>query len=144
MQNFNNHQVIQSSSQAPLIALGERLRQLRYHWPIFVIGMLLTVGCGFLYLRVTPQKYEVQASINLEPVRNLPLTNASSDEPERSREKSFVEDEIAVLTSQLLVSKVIRDLNLHITYKTDVPFLNQDLGIDSPLLMEFGGPEEQK
>ena len=88
MQNFNNHQVIQSSSQAPLIALGERLRQLRYHWPIFVIGMLLTVGCGFLYLRVTPQKYEVQASINLEPVRNLPLTNASSDEPERSREKS--------------------------------------------------------
>lgn len=144
MQNFNNHQVIQSSSQAPLIALGERLRQLRYHWPIFIIGMLLTVGCGYIYLNLTPQKYEVQASINLEPLRDLSLTSNPSTEPDRSNDKSFVEDEIAVLTSQLLVSKVIQDLNLNVSYKLDKPFLGQDLGIDSPLLMEVLDQEEQK
>ncbi len=40
-----------------------------YHWPLFVLGLVLAVVGAFYYLRVTDPTYEVKAALEFKDLR---------------------------------------------------------------------------
>jgi tyrosine-protein kinase Etk/Wzc len=87
-----------------------------YHWPIFIIGILLAFAAAFFYLRYTPPVYHVKASLLIKDPQNdngniLKELNLFPD-------TKVLDNEMEILRSKTLMEQVVKKLNLNIGYQT--------------------------
>ncbi|MBR9757521.1 MAG: polysaccharide biosynthesis tyrosine autokinase [Algicola sp.] len=91
----------------------EIYRYLRY-WPWFAASVLLALILAVGYLRYTPKVYNTQAQVKIVdeseglelPTSGLVLNSGNIN----------LENEIAIMTSYLILEQVVRDLNLNTTF----------------------------
>ena len=89
------------------------------NWKWFVLGFLVALCLGFLYLRIATPTYKVSSSLimkdtwysgspseNIDDQLNFALSGGSTN----------VANELLVMQSQTLIRKVINKLNLHTSY----------------------------
>lgn len=87
----------------------EITRYLRY-WPWFIFAVFTTICSAYLYLRYAPRIYETTAKIKiLDESEGLELPTAALI---LNRSNINLENEREILTSYLIVERVVRDLNL--------------------------------
>lgn len=98
------------------VDLRELLGKYIYHWPIFVIAVILAFSCAFLYLRYSTKIYNVKATILIKddkqeavnPFKGMGLASDSRG----------LENEMEILQSKTLMKQVVQELDVNITYKT--------------------------
>lgn len=96
------------------------LKRCLFHWPLFIVILILSVGLARYYLQVTKPVYEITASLKFK----VPTTSAGTyDRPNPSQQlldpvskPIIVENEIEVIRSQKLISKVVDSLQLWVSY----------------------------
>ncbi len=89
------------------------------YWKWFALSILITYGISFVYLRYTPNQYEVATTILIEDENNNGLVSdlrALEEIGVVGNNKTLVENEIGVLKSYTLMESVAKDLNLNIRY----------------------------
>ncbi len=118
---------------APAAALAA-LRLLRKHWPILLVASLVAAALGLVYSKSQPRVYEAATMLEFDPDVVRPL--ADKTDPFREMASSwdnheFYETQYKVMTSDRVLSAVVRDLGL----QSDPSFAGKD-GAAHPLPLD--------
>jgi tyrosine-protein kinase Etk/Wzc len=98
-----------------------------YHWPLFVLCLLLAMAGAYFYLQNATPSYEVSATILVKDEKKSPQDKAALPELEQSSSPKNAESEIEILRSKNLVSQVVNNLQLWTTYKVKQGLKTKDL-----------------
>lgn len=106
-----------------------------YHWPLFLLALLLFLPMAYLYLSSTSPSYEIKASVILKDNKNAQeMKESALHEIDLINSSKIVENEIEILKSRQLITQVITDLRLWLNYSYQDGFRKVDLYGRSPIL----------
>lgn len=115
------------NEEAENINIGEVLNKYLYHWPIFLMGILICALGAFLYLRYTKPLYEVSSTILIKDQKKNGGGGDLLNDLDLFGGSKIVENEIEILQSKVLMRKVVSRLNLNVKYQTEGRVINSDL-----------------
>lgn len=117
------------------VNLREILSRYIYHWPLFVIGIILCFALAFLYLRYTRPIYKIDSTLLIKDDKKGATGGAADllNELDMFGSSKVVDNEIEILKSKSLMRKVIDRLNLSVTYKTEGRVVDSDIYTDKPI-----------
>ena len=101
------------------INLREEIEKYMYHWKWFALGVTVALLTAFLYLRYTPNQYEVSTTILIDDEDNGGLASelsAFEDLGLLGGSQTSLENEIELLKSRSLLERVVKDLELNVAY----------------------------
>jgi capsular exopolysaccharide synthesis family protein len=103
--------------EKPIDFAGQFFKYLTY-WKWFIISLIVCLALAFIYLKITPNNYEVTTSILLKDDQK----GGGSTEMNAFKEmglftqKNNVDNELEALNKSLMVEQVVRELGLYATY----------------------------
>jgi tyrosine-protein kinase Etk/Wzc len=83
------------------------------YWPAFLILFLLGGGLSYLYLKVTPKRYESTASILIKDEKKGQEDSKMEEVLNVFNTKKIVENEIEILRSNEVISEVVSNMGLY-------------------------------
>ena len=122
--------------------LRDSLKPYTRYWYWFVIGLIATFICAFLYLRYSTPVYEIKAKVIIKDKSNSSGFLELAAIPELGNimsryGNSVIEDEIAVFSSKRLISKVVDKLDLNTVYRSVGNVKTSELYTASPFRIQF-------
>ncbi|MFB9844542.1 GumC family protein [Mucilaginibacter ginsenosidivorans] len=126
-------------SNEELLNFREILGKYLYHWPLYILLLIICGGAGFVYSKLVKPGYEVKASIVLTDDRDNKTSHKDVlDQLEVTDAPQVVENEIQILKSRNLISRVVYDLKLYINYSRESKLVKkEDLYKKSPVEFEL-------
>jgi capsular exopolysaccharide synthesis family protein len=125
------------SNKNVIIDLGDLFKKLMFHWPLYLIVLLIAAGGAFAYLKYARPRYMSSAKLYLKDekkngeetdlLKSLSLFNSGKN----------IENEMEVLKSPILVEKVIRDNRFNLRYYVKGTFRNEEIYDQNPLTLNF-------
>ncbi len=107
--------IIPQERKKPLNIKGLILSYL-YHWPLFAIALLITVTLAVVYMQTSNPVYEISATLIIKDNKKAPEQQSALSEIDLLNSSKLIENEIEVLKSNLLISQVVKELELGISY----------------------------
>ena len=105
------------------IDLREVYEKFRYNYKWFILGVVLALLATYIYLRYTPNQYEVNASILIDDKENGGGMNSELAALVGlgllGDTKTSLDTEIDVIKSRTLMQRVVKDLKLNVTWYID-------------------------
>jgi capsular exopolysaccharide synthesis family protein len=96
------------------IDIKSEIKQYLRYWPWFVITLLLTLVSAYLYLRYAPRVFETYSKVKiLDESEGLELPTSAFI---FKRTNINLENEIEIISSYLIMEKVVRELNLNTSF----------------------------
>ena len=140
-QLFENSLHVKNEDQDSVIQIRDLMDKYTYHWKWFLFSLFLALGLAFTYLRFANAIYEVSAAILINEDQSTGLNtelSAFQDIGLITGPKTSIINEIGVLKSKSLMRKVIKEMDLNITYFHKKNFKNIELYKNStPFKMNF-------
>jgi len=100
------------------------------HWPWFVLSLIITMGAAYLYLRYQSNIYNTKATILIKDEGNRAASELAAFQDigvASGLNASGFENEMYILKSNSLTERVVRKLNLHVTYISEGSFRSSEL-----------------
>ncbi len=98
----------------------EWVARFAHHWKVFLITIVVSISCAYVYLRYTTPLYRVNAKIIInDPAKGqsgIEVSVFSDITAGQSQHAGGVDKEIEILTSGSLNRKVVDSLNYNISY----------------------------
>jgi tyrosine-protein kinase Etk/Wzc len=120
---------------------GDLVKKYLFHWPLFVLGVILFVALAFFYLQVAKPVYPIVATLEFKGPTSSEGTfikksgdNASLDPISTP---VIVENEIEVMQSKKIMYKVVNDLQLWVGYTLKSDGANEDLYKRTPAKFQY-------
>jgi uncharacterized protein involved in exopolysaccharide biosynthesis len=134
------------------IDIKKELAYYFFFWPWFVATILITLSAAYFFLRYADRVYESTAQIQIKTDSD-PASFLMTDLDPFNMDKVVVENDIAVITSQHILSQVVERLDLQtsiydqgiikssLQFKNDLPFQVQfeELAWDQQWTLEVTG-----
>ena len=124
MENYNNIQQNNLASQqnegeGMEISLSGIWKFFTGNWFWFLISVVVCLGVGMLYCKISPKIYSSSALIYVDEnaSRSVKSDVTSMTNLRMMRQTSVVDNEAAIIRSHTLMAKVVENLNLNVTYK---------------------------
>jgi tyrosine-protein kinase Etk/Wzc len=103
-----------------------------YHWPLFLIGVLITTAIAYYNLRSEKPVYISSARILV--TNGSPSGESSALEKLNVTDKSKgIENEIEIIKSRPVVGQAVKSLNLWITYEEVGKYYQKDIYATTPV-----------
>jgi len=125
MQDDNKYKAFyidDSEQQDDEINIREAFEKYSYHWRWFLLGVVIALTAALIYLRYAAYQYEVSSTILIDDKDNggglTSELSAFEDLGLLSGSKTSLDTEMGVLKSRTLMERVIKELDLNITYYT--------------------------
>ena len=117
------------------INFREIIAKYSFHWPVFVLGILICLVGAFFYLRYKEPVYTVTSTLLIKDDKKpgMPQTGDILNELDLFGSSKVVDNEIEILKSKTLMSKVVDRLNLSIGYKVEGRVVNSDIYFKKPI-----------
>ncbi|WP_162418349.1 GumC family protein [Cyclobacterium roseum] len=96
--------------------LNQILAKLWYYKWLFVFSLAITISLAVYYLRQQTMSYEIQTTLIIPEGNNKPGNEGILKELESGQLPKSVENEIEVLRSRNIISKIVEDLELNVYY----------------------------
>jgi tyrosine-protein kinase Etk/Wzc len=105
-----------------------------YHWPLFLLCLVLALAGAYAYIKVVNPVYGISASILVKDEKKSPQEKSEEELKGlgQSGSSNNAEAEIQVLKSKNLIDQVVNNLQLWVTYKKHDGFKSQDLYASPP------------
>ena len=113
-----------------------------FFWPIFLVSLVCFLAGAYIYLRYSTPLYQANATIQVKDRASDPSSFLSqSTQTMFNFRKLNIDNDIAVLTSSLILSKVVEDLDLQ-TRVYAIGNIRESLVFngDAPFSIEFLNP----
>ncbi|WP_296384948.1 tyrosine-protein kinase domain-containing protein [Winogradskyella sp.] len=108
--SFNDYAFKEEDS----VDLKQEVRRYLRYWPWFALTLALTLLGAYMYLRYAPRIYETYSKVKiLDESEGLELPTSAFI---FKRTNINLENEIEILTSYLIMNRVVRDLNLNTSF----------------------------
>ncbi len=115
------------------------IRQFIKNWPYFVLSITIALTLAYCFIYVAQPVYKVSSTLLIQDDKNgaaMSKSTAFSDLNMFQTVKT-VDNEIEVLRSRELISKVLKDLKLETTYFQKIGFKTKELyGENLPIIVE--------
>ncbi|KAA8486783.1 capsular exopolysaccharide synthesis family protein [Arcticibacter tournemirensis] len=123
--------------------LREIFNKYLYHWPLFLLSMLLCLTLAYFYLKQIKPVYHIKAKLSIKDEKNKTASTkaAALEELNISSAPKLVESEMEILKSRPLIRQVVTQLQLWATYTE--PANAEDLYSKTPVrfkLLETAAP----
>lgn len=120
------------------------IKKYLYHWPLFLLGVILAIALAWYYIKITSPVYPVVATLKFKVptassmgIPNVQTTMVHDLDP--ISKPVIVENEIEVMQSKKLMFQVVNELQLWVSYVQKEGHLKpaKDLYKISPVKFEF-------
>jgi tyrosine-protein kinase Etk/Wzc len=110
----------QAPKEEDSVNFREIIQKYAFHWPLFVLVLIITLSIAFVYYKIKKPGYEVMGTMLIQDdskdqgkatTERTPLEDINLISPQK-----VVENEIQILKSVSLVTGVVNDLQLWVTY----------------------------
>ncbi len=132
---FDNNS--ENTGNEHMISLSDVLHLIKNNWSYFVISTLLAVAGGWLYIKSVPSEYERSASVLVNSPSGMsgPLADMMklSNEDLGLGITDKVENELFIFRTHKMISRVVDQLNLRISYRKKSGLVKEQLYKDSPI-----------
>ena len=98
-----------------------------YHWPLFLLGLIIAFGVAYEYLKQVNYVYEINSTILVKDKKKSPEDKSALEELDQSGSPKNAESEIEILRSKKLIAQVVNKFQLWATYKTEKDFKTSDI-----------------
>lgn len=113
------------------------LAKYTYHWPLFLLGIIIALLIAYAYIKAANPVYEISATILVKDEKKVPQEKSALKELDQSSSPKNAETEIQILKSDNLISKVVLDLKLWVNYKLNSALINEDIYATTPVNISF-------
>lgn len=103
-----------------------------YHWPLIIIGVIITLAGAYLYLQLSSPVYNVNATVVIKDDTKSPDKSALK-ELDDNMSSSLAESEVEVFKSRKLITQVVNHLQLYVVYSKKDGLKSVDLYKTSPV-----------
>lgn len=120
--------------------LREQLDKYIIKWKWFLVSLFICVAFTFLYLRYATNTYKVSATIKIADSNEkgmLMQANQQNDYSLFKKDFNSVQDEIQILSSRAIISKVVNELNLKVRYYIQGSIKELEIYENPPLTINF-------
>lgn len=114
-------------------SLIHTIAQYLYHWPLFIVVITFSFTLAYLYVRRLKPIYEVKAMLLIQDEKKTPDQQSALQELNLSSSHKIIENEIEILKSKELISRVVNELDLSIIYLMKDKFNTVDLYKVAPI-----------
>jgi capsular exopolysaccharide synthesis family protein len=111
-----------------------------YHWPLFVIALMLAAGGLFLYAKMVNPVYEIRASFFIQDEKKRSDERSPLHEIDLVSSFRIIDNELEILKSKQLIGQVIKDLQLDVNYQKTDGLSAVDLYKSSPVKLTLIKP----
>lgn len=121
------------------LSLQDYIRRYFRYWYLFPIFFILALTTAFFYLQITQPVYSAKTSILIkDEEKGLGGTQGDilSELSNQFGGNKLVENELEILKSQTLMSQVVKDLNLDVSYSTKSGLKTINLYGASPIIVK--------
>jgi tyrosine-protein kinase Etk/Wzc len=126
-EEFNSN--VTTGEEAPSVNLREILNRYTYHWPIFLLSLIMCLLGAYFYLRYTQQIYAVSSTLLIkdQDKGGTPSNGDLLNELDLFGSSKVVDNEIEILKSKTLMRKVVDRLNLSVSLSAEGTIKSSDL-----------------
>jgi capsular exopolysaccharide synthesis family protein len=121
------------------IDLNKILTKYRRRWYWFVVGLIITFACAFIYLRYSTPVYQTSAALLIKNDKESSPSSAMQDDVLAQLTfltgNSNVLNEMAILKSRTIVGRAIRDLGLQSTYWITGRYKDKEIYNHTPVMI---------
>ena len=114
------------------------------YWPMFLAFAVLSFGAAFVYVKITPKKYQSTASLIIKDEKKGNDDSRIMESLNLMGSKKIIENEIEVLKSRPVIETVVKNFRLYAPVYLEEDFIDQYLYEDSPLTIESQDPQKLK
>ena len=123
-----------NNEENPSKVVRELVNKYLYHWPLFVLSLLICVSAAILYIKNDIPVYNIQAKLSIKDDQKSSSTaKAALQELDILKSPKIIENEVAIIKSRPLMEQVVKQLNLWVKYKTRINYSYKDLYTASPV-----------
>jgi tyrosine-protein kinase Etk/Wzc len=117
----------------------DSLNNYLYHWPLFLIGLLVCIFGAFVYIQRSTPEYKLKATIIIKDATKDGDQTKKEDleEIDLSNTPKVAENEIEVLQSRSFINQVVKNLQLWVTYQKRNGLKKVDLYKGSPVKFQL-------
>lgn len=108
-----------------------------YHWPLFVLALLIAFAAGWFYIQAANPVYEINASILVKDEKKSPQEKSAVQELDQTGSPNNAETEMQILTSKRLITQVVNDLQLWVSYTAQHNLKEIDLYDTAPFKFQI-------
>ena len=121
---------------------GNLIKKYLYHWPLFVLAIILTSGAAYFYIKITNPVFPILATLEFKAptASSASLTvnqNSTEQQLDPIEKPVIVENEIEVMQSKKLIYQVVNELQLWVSYLYKDGLTTKDLYKDTPVKFKF-------
>jgi capsular exopolysaccharide synthesis family protein len=132
----DSYPMVRSFNEDDSFKPKETLNKYLYHWPLFLLALLFSFSVAIVYLKLSKPVYDVTAELLIKEdnsVTNNSRAASVLQELDISETDKLVDNEIEVIKSRNLISKVVNDLQLWATYQSNRRIAKENLYGKSPV-----------
>lgn len=135
MNTTDNLNLNSSEQSDESVNIRELLNKYAFHWPVFFVGLLICMLGAFFYLRYAEPVYVVNSILLIKDDKKggMPKGADLLNELDFFGSSKVVDNEIEILKSKTLMSKVIDRLNLTVDYRVEGRVINSDVYATKPI-----------
>ncbi len=111
------------------------IRSYLFHWPLFVVSVLICIAMAAVYLHFATPGYTVTARLLIKDNEKGLGDNIALEELNLFKSNTLVENEQEVLHSHTLLKKVVEQLNIFIHYYEKGDIKAQEIYNDRPVTL---------
>ena len=107
----------------------EILAKYLYHWPLYVLFLIVTLTVAYAYSRIIKPGYEVKASMVIQGAKDDKSSSSDKsalEEIDIDHPPKIVDNEMQILKSRNLISKVVYDLKLWVDYTKESKLVKKE------------------
>src|SRR5688572_10026356 len=131
-----------TSSKSGKSALSDVLFKYLPYWPIFIAFLIVSLFAAWFYLRITPPKYEISASILIKDEKKGSTEGEAINELDLLSRKKIVENEIEIFRSRTLMRQVVSNLHLYASLFEEDKLIPLTAYTSSPVIVSAAKPDE--
>lgn len=117
--------------------LVKALTRYLYHWPLFLLVLVIALLLAFAYTRTLKPGYEVKATLLIQDEKKTPDQQSALKELNLASSPKIIENEMEILKSRDLMASVVQELGLAIVYLREGNFGTEDLYKRAPVKFSF-------
>ncbi|WP_069660971.1 GumC family protein [Arcticibacter eurypsychrophilus] len=127
-----------NKEENPNKVVRELLNKYLYHWPLFLLSILICVSAAVFYIKNDIPVYNIQAKLSIKDDQKSSSTaKAALQELDILKSPKIIENEVAIIKSRPLMEQVVNQLHLWVNYKTRINYSYKDLYAESPVQFEL-------
>lgn len=110
------------------------------HWPWILLSLILSVGAAYAFIKSVSPSYKTSALINIDK-NNDKSEKINTFSKGEDKKDTGLKDEMMLVTSNEILSKVVTDLDLNINYFEE-GFIGNKISVDVPFIININVPND--